>query len=236
MSTVYPLRSDGVIERVGLRDRVYDLVLDMLLSSDIEPGSRLSIETIARDLRVSPTPVREALVQLERTGLVTREANKGYRVAPPISDQQLEALFDARVLLEGGATALAAARDASIVPLLDEALADHRSVTERVHEAMASGTLDVVLLREYFSADWHFHHLIFEGTENPFLIDMSEAISTRVHRMRQTVTSGVSDADFAVAEHQAILDAFAAGPEAAAASMRDHIERVRERSREDARR
>jgi DNA-binding GntR family transcriptional regulator len=234
MSTVYPLRGGGVIERIGLRDRIYDLVLDMLLSSDIEPGSRLSIETIARDLHVSPTPVREALVQLERTGLVTREANKGYRVAPPISDQQLESLFDARVVLESGATGLAAAHDDSIIPLLQDALSDHREITERVHEATASGNLDVALLREYFKVDWHFHHLIFEGTGNPFLIDMSEAISTRVHRMRQTVTSGVSDADFAVTEHQAIIDAFGVSPEAAAAAMRDHIERVRERSREDA--
>lgn len=236
MSTVYPLRAGGALERIGLRDRVYDLVLDMLMSSDIEPGSRLSIDTIARDLRVSPTPVREALVQLERTGLVTREANKGYRVAPPISDGQLEALFDARLVLEGGATALAAARDDSILPLLADALEDHRSVTERVHDAMASGALDVALLREYFEVDWRFHHLIFEGTHNPFLIDMSEAISTRVHRMRQTVTSGVSDADFAVEEHQAVFDAFAEGPDAAASAMRDHIERVRERSREDAHR
>jgi DNA-binding GntR family transcriptional regulator len=236
MSTVYPLRAQGALERIGLRDRVYDLVLDMLMSSDIEPGSRLSIDTIARDLRVSPTPVREALVQLERTGLVTREANKGYRVAPPISDGQLEALFDTRLVLEGGATALAAARDDSIVPLLTQALDDHRSVAKRVHDAMASDALDVALLREYFEVDWKFHHLIFEGTHNPFLIDMSEAISTRVHRMRQTVTSRVSDADFAVEEHQAILDAFAEGPDAAANAMRDHIERVRERSREDAQR
>jgi DNA-binding GntR family transcriptional regulator len=236
MSTVYPLRARGALERIGLRDRVYDLVLDMLMSSDIEPGSRLSIDTIARDLRVSPTPVREALVQLERTGLVTREANKGYRVAPPISDGQLEALFDTRLVLEGGATALAADRDDSIVPLLTQALDDHRSIAQRVHDAMASDALDVALLREYFEVDWKFHHLIFEGTRNPFLIDMSEAISTRVHRMRQTVTSRVSDADFAVEEHQAILDAFAEGPDAAANAMRDHIERVRERSREDAQR
>jgi DNA-binding GntR family transcriptional regulator len=72
------------------------------------------------------------------------------------------------------------------------------------------------------------------AARNPFLLDMSEAISTRVHRMRQTLRTGVHDADDAVHEHRAIIDAVAEGPEAAAARMRDHIERVRERSRRDA--
>lgn len=231
---VFPLGASSSLERRGLRDRVYDLVLDMLLSSGIEPGARLSIDAIARDLDVSPTPVREALVQLERTGLVTRVTHKGYRVAPPLADDQLEALFDARILLESGATALAAAHADELMPALEVALAQHIEMTARVRTAAATGEIPVGLLREYFAVDWNFHHLIFEGTRNPFLLDMSEGISTRVHRMRQTVETGVTDADQAVVEHRAILDAFADGPHAAAAAMRSHIELVRTRARSDA--
>ncbi|MET1053656.1 MAG: GntR family transcriptional regulator [Mycetocola sp.] len=233
--STYPLGNAVVIERKGLRDRVYDLVLDMLVGQAIAPGTRLSIDAIARDLKVSPTPVREALVQLERTGLVTREPLKGYRVAPQITDGQLESLFDTRIVLEGGAAALAARHADTLVPRLEAALDDHRRVTNTVRAAAAVDGLTVALLREYFTVDWNFHHLIFEGTANPFLIDMSEAISTRVHRMRQTVVSGVTDAEDAVAEHSKILDAFRTGePEAAAAAMRDHIDKVRSRSRTDA--
>ncbi|KQO62697.1 GntR family transcriptional regulator [Curtobacterium sp. Leaf261] len=221
-------------ERRGLRDRVYDLVLDLLLDSGIEPGTRLSIEAVARDLHVSPTPVREALVQLERTGLVTREAHKGYRVAPPIAGEQLEALFDARIVLEGGATALAARDPERVVPVLERALAEHVAMTRRVREAGHDREMPVDLIREYFVVDWAFHHRIFEEARNPFLTDMSEAISTRVHRMRQTVRTGVSDAEDAVAEHRAVIDAVRIGPEAAAAAMREHVEKVRERSRRDA--
>lgn len=232
--TIFSLSTTSTLERRGLRDRVYDLVLDMLMSSSIEPGTRLSIDAIARDLDVSPTPVREALVQLERTGLVTREAHKGYRVAPPIADGQLEALFDARVVLESGATALAAREPQKLVTVLEQALAEHVEMRERVQSAASSGDMPVDLIREYFAVDWNFHHQIFAGTHNPFLIDMSEAISTRVHRMRQTVLTGVSDADEAVVEHRAIIDALANGPEAAAQAMREHVEKVRERSRRDA--
>ncbi|AWB85547.1 GntR family transcriptional regulator [Mycetocola zhujimingii] len=233
--STYPLGQAGVIERKGLRDRVYDLVLDMLVSQSVAPGTRLSIDAIARDLNVSPTPVREALVQLERTGLVTREPLKGYRVAPQITDGQLESLFDTRIVLEGGAAALAARHSDDLVPQLEAALDEHRRITERVRAAAEAGSLSVALLREYFAVDWNFHHLIFEGTNNPFLIDMSEVISTRVHRMRQTVLSGVTDAEDAVSEHSRIIDAFRTGdPDAVAAAMRDHIERVRSRSRSDA--
>jgi DNA-binding GntR family transcriptional regulator len=231
----YPLGNTVVIERKGLRDRVYDLVLDMLVGQQVAPGTRLSIDAIARDLKVSPTPVREALVQLERTGLVTREPLKGYRVAPQINDEQLESLFDTRIVLEGGAAGLAARHSDTLVPQLEAALDEHRGITDQVRAAAATGDLSVALLREYFSVDWNFHHLIFEGTNNPFLIDMSEAISTRVHRMRQTVMSGVTDAEDAVAEHTRILDAFRTGdPAEAASAMRDHIEKVRFRSRSDA--
>lgn len=232
---IYHLGTAVVIERKGLRDRVYDLVLDMLAGQAIAPGTRLSIDAIARDLKVSPTPVREALVQLERTGLVTREPLKGYRVAPQITDGQLESLFDTRIVLEGGAAALAARNADALVPRLEAALDEHRAVTATVRAAAATDTLTVALLREYFTVDWNFHHLIFEGTDNPFLIDMSEAISTRVHRMRQTVLSGVTDADDAVIEHTRILEAFRSGdPAAASSAMCAHIEKVRSRSRTDA--
>jgi DNA-binding GntR family transcriptional regulator len=229
-----PLDASSMHARRGLRDRVYDLVLDMLLGSEMEPGSRLAIDQIARELHVSPTPVREALVQLERTGLVAREAHKGYRVAPPIAGEQLEALFDARIVLEGGATSLAAADPARLVPALEEALRAHEETTRRIRATGAAADMPVGLIREYFVVDWDFHHRIFEATANPFLLDMSDAISTRVHRMRQNLRTGVHDADDAVDEHRAIIDAVAEGPEAAAAAMRAHIERVRARSRGDA--
>ena len=54
MTTPLPLRI-GELERRGLRDRVYDLVLEMLLEGDLDPGSRLSIDTLAKQLDVSPS-------------------------------------------------------------------------------------------------------------------------------------------------------------------------------------
>jgi DNA-binding GntR family transcriptional regulator len=234
MSTTMPGFGTERIMQLGLRDRVYDRVLEVLMGHDVEPGMRLSIDGLARTLGVSPTPVREALVQLERTGLVTREANKGYRVSPPLAGDQLEALFDARLIVESGAVELAARGDVDALrERLGTALDEQAAVAAEVASVGAAHAPEELMAR-FFRSDWQFHQLIFDATRNPFLEEMSEIITTRVHRMRQIVEGGGDDTDRAVQEHRAILEALAVDPTAAVAAMRLHIDAVRLRSRADA--
>jgi DNA-binding GntR family transcriptional regulator len=234
MSATMPGFGTERITQLGLRDRVYDRVLEVLMGHDVEPGMRLSIDGLARTLGVSPTPVREALVQLERTGLVTREANKGYRVAPPLAGDQLEALFDARLIVESGAVELAARGDVDALRArLAAALDEQAAVADEVATVGADHAPDE-LMALFFRSDWQFHQVLFDATRNPFLEEMSEIITTRVHRMRQIVEGGGDDTARAVAEHRAILDALADGPAGAVRAMRAHLEAVRLRSRADA--
>ena len=178
--------------------------------------------------------MREALVQLERTGLVTREANKGYRVSPPLAGDQLEALFDARLIVESGAVELAARGDVDgLRERLAAALDEQAAVAAEVASVGAAHAPEELMAR-FFRSDWQFHQLIFDATRNPFLEEMSEIITTRVHRMRQIVEGGGDDTDRAVQEHRAILEALAADPTSAVAAMRLHIDAVRLRSRADA--
>lgn len=222
------------IDRRGLRDRVHDRILDILLSSSMEPGARLSIDTLARQLKVSPTPVREAMVQLERTGLVTREALKGYRVAPPLGREQLDELFEARIMLELEAARLAAPRAASFLPALQRVHEHHHEMGERVTKAMMSGTVPVRTIHDYFDADAAFHTVILDAAANRYVSDMYANLGALTHRMRQAVIRGTSDVAEAATEHAAILDAFAGGDEAApVVALRAHIEGVRSRSLDD---
>ncbi|MBT2502242.1 GntR family transcriptional regulator [Curtobacterium sp. ISL-83] len=234
MTSTLPGFGTERITQLGLRDRVYDRVLEVLMGHDVEPGMRLSIDGLARTLGVSPTPVREALVQLERTGLVTREANKGYRVAPPLAGDQLEALFDARLIVESGAVELAAHGDVAVLRAhLERALEQQAAVAREVAE-FGSEAAPEELVGRYFRSDWDFHQVIFDATRNPFLEEMSEIITTRVHRMRQLVGGGGDDTGRAVDEHRSIVDALGVSPSAAVAAMRVHIDNVRMRSRADA--
>jgi DNA-binding GntR family transcriptional regulator len=219
------------IERLGLRDRVYDLILDMLLGGNAEAGGRLSIDELSRNLDVSQTPVREALVQLERTGLVIREAHRGYRVAPPLAPDQISKLFDARLIFEVGVIELVEPKARDLSPQLQVAQKLHSELATKLNAASKNGTIPVPLLRQCFEADWGFHRTILECTENPFILQMSEAVSTHLHRLRQLVLKGENDVEIAVEEHSAIADAFESGtPGAAAAAMRLHIVKVRERA------
>ncbi|WP_267423327.1 MULTISPECIES: GntR family transcriptional regulator [unclassified Curtobacterium] len=234
MTTTMPGFGAHRITQRGLRDRVYDRVLDVLMGHDVEPGMRLSIDGLARTLGVSPTPVREALVQLERTGLVVREANKGYRVAPPLQGDQLEALFDARLIIESGAVELAARGDvATLRDRLGSALAEQSAVVEEIAVVGVAAASEELMAR-FFRSDWQFHQVLFDATRNPFLQEMSEVITTRVHRMRQIVEGGDDDTDRAVQEHRAIVEALAVDPASAVEAMRVHIDAVRLRSRADA--
>ncbi|MFD1047862.1 GntR family transcriptional regulator, partial [Kibdelosporangium lantanae] len=66
--------------RTMLRDSVYESIKAMLMDNDLAPGSRLSIDAIARTLEVSPTPVREAMTKLEADGLVAKRPHAGFVV------------------------------------------------------------------------------------------------------------------------------------------------------------
>src|SRR5690625_2725032 len=109
------------LDRKVLRDDVYDELLERLLGGQYPSGTSLSIDGVARELGVSPTPVREALAQLEHTGLVSRAALRGYRVAPPLSERQMAELVEARAVVELAAVERAAERTAELLPALQAA-------------------------------------------------------------------------------------------------------------------
>jgi DNA-binding GntR family transcriptional regulator len=231
-SNALPEPALGGVERRALRDGVYDAILELLLEGRVRPGASLSIDALARQLGVSPTPVREAMVQLEHTGLVTRAALKGYRVAPPLSADRMSELVDARTILE-----VAAVRGA--VPMSDAALlelkaahSDHVRAAEHVKRLRAtSDEMSWSAVRRYYTADWAFHRVILHHCGNQYLLQLAEFLSPQVHRMRQSLGHGLTDVDQAVAEHGVILEAIATGDDQRAEdAMRAHLLGVRARS------
>jgi DNA-binding GntR family transcriptional regulator len=222
-----------------MRDDVRDALLAMLLDGRLAAGAPVSIDKLARTLGVSPTPVREALVEVEATGMVQRVAHRGYQVAPPMSPQQAAELADARLLVETEAARWAARlQEPGLLPQLRSAHRAHTEAAWAVHE-WDGVTLDrnrlPVTLVPYFEADWSFHQTILDHCGNRFLRGMIGGLGISVQRMRQSAPRGPLDADLAVAEHGRVLAAIEArDPEAAADAMRAHIEAVRERSIADA--
>ncbi|MEU4184036.1 GntR family transcriptional regulator, partial [Micrococcus luteus] len=64
-----------------LTDGAYETIKELVMDNQLEPGERINIEELARQLEISTTPVREALARLESDGLVHKRPLTGYAVA-----------------------------------------------------------------------------------------------------------------------------------------------------------
>ncbi len=218
------------LKRKVLRDTVYDSLIDLLMNGELAPGTALSIDALAAQLGVSPTPVREALVHLERTGLVTRAALRGYRVAPPLSIDQIAQLCDARIVIEIGALDLAFNEIDELAIELTRLHAEHERTAAKIAGVRPTKAA-LAAYRRYLDADWAFHHEIFKFSRNEYLLDSSENLTAHLHQLRQSVTRGIHDTELAVAEHAKVLTAVQAHDKPAAlAALREHLEQVKVRS------
>jgi DNA-binding GntR family transcriptional regulator len=229
----HPGGSGTFVKRTVLRDGVYDAILEMLLDGRAAPGEALAIEGLARQLGVSPTPVREALAQLEHTGLVSRAALKGYHVTPPLSPSRMSELMDAREVIEVAAVRRAMPVGQEVLTELEVLSAQHRTAAQRVLtlQRRQSERPSWATLRTYFTVDWDFHRVFLRNCGNPYFLEMAEILAPHVHRLRQSVSGGVSDVEKAVAEHAVILEAAREGdPETTVAAMHAHLSGVRARA------
>ncbi|MEU8255640.1 GntR family transcriptional regulator [Micromonospora inaquosa] len=206
--------------RLTLTEDVYESIKTLVMDHILPPGERVNIDALARELDVSPTPVREALARLEADGLVRKRPLSGYTTTPLLSRAEFDDLFDVRQLLEG-ATAGRAATHASV------------EARQRI-SAEAAASIDVEAGDGYrrhaaFTAlDATFHDLIAEASGSPLLRDTITRLHSHLHlhRLYFPVT-GALDTN---TEHQRIAAAIVAGDAAAAtAAMRAHLSAARER-------
>jgi len=187
-----------------MRADIHQVVFDRLTTGAWAPGERVSIEALARELGVSPTPVREALVSLERSGLIQYRAQRGYVAAPPLDEQQIEELLDARLVVERAA--LTRAFRSSWEDLATRLDAVHRAHVQAAERLRRSETMDYALVREYFDADLEFHRTFFAFAANEFLTAMHSSLGVHAHRMRHSWDRGRGhlDLDETIAEHGSI--------------------------------
>ncbi|MFD0556184.1 GntR family transcriptional regulator [Stackebrandtia endophytica] len=212
--------------RQSLADSIYEILLNQLIEGAIQAGSSINIDSMSRDLAVSPTPIREALARLEATGLVQREALRGYRAAPLFTAEQLRQLMEARLVLEAPLARYACLnRTDGFLDALRANVADMRNLamsSERGHHS------------QYREIDERFHDLIAQQADNPFLFRAYKSLEAHVQRFRLFGAMGASDMEHALHEHGLIIDAFAAAdPELVYSQMCKHIEQVRVRSVRD---
>jgi DNA-binding GntR family transcriptional regulator len=200
------------LEIESLADRVYRRIRRLILTGELEPGEPLRQEALAESLGTSRTPLREALNRLATEGLIEFRPHRSAVVAT-FAQRDIEADYEARLLVEPTAARLAAERSPRETKrALEAALAAQRE---------AGSDLD-----RQFAANRDFHLALVAGAGNPHLTRLVESLwggrIAPVFYARQARRPGRVKQD--LREHNEIARLVGAGNgEAAARAVKRHL-------------
>ena len=150
----------------------YEILKRKIVNGEFQPGDKITISNIARQIQISDIPVREALQRLESDGLVKNTPHIGFKVTEPEFEKYTD-VFAVRQLLEGEAAALAAQN------MTDEKLEELGSLIKELEIATDAGEMDKLTKLNY-----QFHHLVYSSCGNPLLVKLVEQVWSIYPRTR----------------------------------------------------
>ncbi|MEO0488456.1 MAG: GntR family transcriptional regulator [Cyanobacteria bacterium J06659_2] len=185
----------------SLSEQVYTALRTGILTGEFVPGSRLIETQLTEWLNVSRTPLREALRQLQKEGLVTADTNGGLRVTT-ISAADAAELYDCRLALE----------QLSVAGACEHASGDQLKALEQyVIQAEARDPQDsqLQMLLQRLDLDYQFHHLIAESSGNKRLVSLLDQLFDAMALLRiQTLQHNPGVLEIRL-EHRQIYEAIA---------------------------
>ena len=160
----------GLSSRRALSDVVTDDLRDAIISHDLEPGRRIAEDELALHLGVSRGPIREALMRLDREGLVTIERHKGARVAS-WNDTDIQEIYSMRSALEVLAIEWACKNaTAADIKAMEEILDTYDKLTDKQRTP-----------REVSRLDLDFHTALFASAHHGRLFKTWEVLRSQIH-------------------------------------------------------
>lgn len=161
----------------SLTEQAADEIRQRIVLGDIALGASLSENTLAAELGVSKTPIREALLQLKNEGLVSIQPQRGSFVFD-LSASEIAQLGELRETLELAALRLAAKYDQSGL------VTDLAAILERMKKA-----LDRNDAATYRRLDADFHRALFERSANKYLLAAYLGIAFRIQALRTRLSA-----------------------------------------------
>ncbi|MHB1162720.1 MAG: GntR family transcriptional regulator [Chloroflexota bacterium] len=205
----------------SLQEMVADNLRQAILSGVLKPGQRILDAEIARQMGISRSPVREALRQLERDGLVRSTPNRGVSVRC-LSHRDLAELYGIRSVLEGLAAVWACRRVSShdlehLQRLCEEmnCLVPFKSDEERL---------------AFLRKDVEFHEALVAASGSAHLAEALSTIRLQTQLIMATTSEFGHVSPQTAAEHEAVLEALLKrDAELAESRLRRHVEGARDR-------
>ena len=154
-----------------LRQKAYAIIQTKILEGELRAGALVSELTLAQEIGMSRTPVREAIGQLEREGLFNKVPRVGTIVRLP-AYQELKDLYEVREALESQAASAAAhSLSASDFETMEHWLQEVNQIAVELRERGLE-VLDEALLRRFFDADIEFHLIVIRTAGNRRILDI----------------------------------------------------------------
>lgn len=206
---------EPISSRRTMQEAVYQQLSHALMTGHFDPGQMLTISALAELFDTSHMPVREALRRLVAENAL-EIASTGTAVVPTVNRQRLDALCDARVVVEGASTELAAPKiDARLIRELEHMAQEHV-------EAYREKSVPTMLAKNQ-----EFHFTIYRAAQSPVLFQLIETLWLRFGPYLRMLTEHLQpqleagDGESYTRHHFDIIDALKAGDAAAA---RRHME------------
>ncbi|MFE7416189.1 GntR family transcriptional regulator [Rhodococcus sp. NPDC057529] len=203
--------------RRNMREEIIETLRGAVISGELRPGQVHSAPVLAEQFGVSPTPVREAMIDLAKEGLIEVVRNKGFRVRE-LSEEELDNLTALRRLIE-----VPTVRRIAEVGAPTEALEALRPLALGIEKAAVEGDLIA-----HVTIDLEFHSGLLALSGNPQLVETVRSLRarSRIYGLKTLAERG--DLIPSSHEHAELLDLIAAhDADGAEDLMRRHIGHVR---------
>ncbi len=198
---MYELSAEPLERQASLKDQALALVRQAIVSGDLEPGAMYSAAALAKQLGISLSPAREAMLSLVHDGILETVKNRGYRVVE-LDDAELSKIVELRSLLEIPTVV-------SLCPLdLGDRLGPLRSLAEQIEAAARAGDVSLFLQHD---RDFHLGLLALAGNDR--LVDLVARLrdQTRLYGLHALAQNRALE--HSAREHTELLDAIAARDE-----------------------
>lgn len=196
----------------GLANQIYQILWNLIVNIQLQPGQLVSEKEIAESLQSSKTPVREALIRLEEAGLVNVVPKSGTYVTPIRINTYIGACF-IRLQLEVGAVRRAASQPVHRQSELSEIILLQEKAIEEEDFA------------QFFVLDERLHESFFIVAGIPAVWPVVKRTQSEVYRMRKLKRMfRINRRARVLNEHRAIVDAILSGdPDEAQIALTNHI-------------
>jgi DNA-binding GntR family transcriptional regulator len=171
--------------------KAYEKIRDMILSGFKLPGTRLILSDLEAEFGIGRGPIREALMRLDRSGLVKNIPYKGAIVASPPTQNEVLHIYDLRVDLEGKLA----------VEAMTHLTESDFSTLEKLHATMGE------FPKDHYHYDRQFHYLIYEASNLPHLFNIAQALTLSVESVLNIYRREEAHCIKFNIEHRALLDA-----------------------------